>query len=940
MNKRVHRLVFDRKRGMYVPAAEHVRGAGKQSGGESRAVAAVIASLMAAMQPGLADAAQPIRPTVGTAANAYVNRTGNVPGAAGNLPQRSVARWAENYGTPVTLTYGDTTLTVGQEDRRVILNWDSFNIGQGYSVHFQQPVGGSALNKIWDANPTVILGKLTSTGEVILENTSGVFFGSTARVEAGRFVATALSLSKETYLKGIRAESDASVAVFGSNADTAKGVISIEAGAEVKALAGGDIMMIAPKVVNDGSITTTGGGQAILAAGQKVYLYSSSDPAQRGLLVSVDAFAEPVAAPDAVDPVVPLPAGTNGVENNGSIRAEKGSINLVGMTVRQNGALTATTAVKGQNGAIYLQASKTTNTAQAAKAAELGEVELTANSKTKVEIDTSGATQVDAETFYRSNIEILGKDVRIRGGALVEAKGGNIDVLATSSQQPAGGASALNDSGSSLVRDDATLVVESGAVIDASGVKNVQLDMSRNQMSGRLFKIELADAPVQRDGVLYRQTIQFDGRNAVTTGNTKGFYNAVKRTAQELSTKGGNVRLESTGNTVLADGATVDISGGNLKYQAGTISTSLVRRGDQLIALNKASADVKYDELLSSSQTLAVDGYVQGADAGSLSVAGGNLTYAGLSGVKAGVVVGPYQRNGQFASTGGYEGEPNNPHRSSRSSSLYQGQSKTLKNQPNLYASVRPQAGSIVVGQDFGSDVDAKQQFIQQIDVVRQRTSHVTSVPELHTEDADAFFASLPTVTQVSAQEVQNAGAGQLTVQADQVHVARDVKLDLGASGSFTANATQDVHVEGTIAAAGGTVNLRSYMADVHFDAGAVLDVSGMELDERSQNAQPGAVAVNGGNVTVRAGQSLLMDEGSAIDVSAGIWRTGKGTITKGNAGKIALKVNQTIAKVEVPVGDGVTRPAYDRHGELTLKGRLSGFDFNAGGTLELGGMR
>lgn len=942
MNKRVHRLVFDRNRGMYVPAAEHVRGAGKQSGGESRAVAAVIASLMAAMQPGLADAAQPIRPTVGTAANAYVNRTGNVPGAAGNLPQRSVARWAENHGAPVTLTYGDTTLTVGQEDRRVILNWESFNIGQGYSVHFQQPVGGSALNKIWDANPTVILGKLTSTGEVILENTSGVFFGSTARVEAGRFVATALSLSKETYLKGIRAESDASVAVFGSNADTAKGVISIEAGAEVKALAGGDIMMIAPKVVNDGAITTTGGGQSILAAGQKVYLYSSSDPAQRGLLVSVDAFAEPVAAPDAVDPVVPLPAGTNGVENNGSIRAEKGAINLVGMTVRQNGALTATTAIKGQNGAIYLQASKTTNTAQAAKAAELGEVELTANSKTKVEIDTSGATQVDAETFYRSNIEILGKDVRIRSGALVEAKGGNIDVLATRSQQPAGGASALNDSGSSLVKDDATLVVESGAVIDASGVKDVQLDMSRNQMSGRLFKIELADAPVQRDGVLYRQTIQFDGRNAVTTGNTKGFYNAVKRTAQELSTKGGNVRLESTGNTVLADGATVDISGGSLKYQAGTISTSLVRRGDQLIALNKASADVKYDELLSSSQTLAVDGYEQGADAGSLSVAGGNRTYAGLSGVKAGVVVGPYQRNGQFASTGGYEAEPNDPKRSSRSRSLYQGQSTVLKNQPNLYASLRPQSGTITIGQYHEEDLtkDTREQFLSQIDVVGQRTSNVIVVPEVHTDDADAFFASLPAITQVSALEVQNAGAGQLTVQADQVHVARDVKLDLGASGSFTANATQDVHVEGAIAAAGGTVNLRSYTADVHLDAGASLDVSGMEVDERSQSAKPGAVAINGGNVSIRAGQSLVMDDESAIDVSAGILRTGKGAITKGNAGKIALKVNQTVAVVDVPVSDGVTRKVYDRHGELTLKGTLSGFDFNAGGTLELGGMR
>ena len=120
-----------------------------------------------------------MRPRPGRLAN-------NLPGAAGNLPQRNVARWADNHGKPVDLQYGDTTLTINQEDRRVILNWDTFNIGAGYSVHFQQPIGGTALNKIWDTNPTVILGKLTATGEVILENTNGVFFGQTARVEAGR----------------------------------------------------------------------------------------------------------------------------------------------------------------------------------------------------------------------------------------------------------------------------------------------------------------------------------------------------------------------------------------------------------------------------------------------------------------------------------------------------------------------------------------------------------------------------------------------------------------------------------------------------------------------------------------------------------------------------------------------------------------------------------
>ncbi|HMZ51046.1 MAG TPA: serine hydroxymethyltransferase, partial [Candidatus Sumerlaeota bacterium] len=38
-------------------------------------------------------------------------------------------------------------------------------------------------------------------------------------------------------------------------------------------------------------------------------------------------------------------------------------------------------------------------------------------------------------------------------------------------------------------QDDATLIVERGASIDASGVRDVKLDMSRNQMSGQFFKI-------------------------------------------------------------------------------------------------------------------------------------------------------------------------------------------------------------------------------------------------------------------------------------------------------------------------------------------------------------------------------------------------------------------------------------------------------------------
>lgn len=939
MNKRVHRLVFDRKRGMRVPAAEHVRCAGKQAGGQTRAVAVAVASLLAATQAEVADAAQPIRPVVGNAAQAWSARTNNLPGAAGNLPQRNVARWADNYGKPVDLQYGDTTLTINQEDRRVILNWDTFNIGSGYSVHFQQPVGGSALNKIWDTNPTVILGKLTATGEVILENTNGVFFGQTARVEAGRFVATALSLSKEAYLKGIRAQTDGNTPVFGSDADKPKGVVSIEAGAEVKALAGGDVMMIAPKVVNEGSISATG-GQVVMAAGQKVYLYSSSDPAQRGLLVSVDGFVPPAAAPEGQPQPEVLPAGTNGIENSGVIRSEKGSINLVGMSIRQNGVLTATTAVKGENGAIYLQASKTSSAGSGMpKPADLGEVELTANSRTEVKLDASGATQKDAETFYRSNIQILGKDIRVRSGARIEAKGGNIDLLATENYQPAGSLSAL-DGGATFSQDDATLIVERGASIDASGVRDVKLDMSRNQMSGQFFKIELADSPVQRDGVLYRQKVQFDGRNAVTVGNTKGFYTAVERTVDELSTKGGNVRLNSTGNTVLADGAEVDVSGGSVRYQAGVISTSLLRRGDQLIALNNAQADVKYDQLISASQSLAVDGYVQGNDAGSLSIAGSHRTYAGLSGVRAGVVVGPYQRSGQFASRDGYKAEDNAPVRATASRSLYQGPSNLLMGNPSQYASLRPQAGLISIGFDYGDDANLKSQFLSQVNLVGARSAGIATVPEAHTLAGNAFFDALPESVQVSAQEVQQTGAGQLTLMADRVNVAPDVNLNLGASGAFVAQAKQDLTVSGRIEAAGGKVELRSYTGDVHLEGQASLDLAGTELDERGRSAGAQAVSVKGGEAVLQAGQSIEIDSGTQIDVSAGVWRNGKGAVAKGAAGSISLAANTSTETRAVVLEDGeTTRTVYPRHGHVLLNGQLSGFDFSSGGALSISGV-
>ena len=57
MNKHTHRLVFDRRRGMRVPAAEHARSAGKVAGGQTRAAVAVgVAGLFMETPPKPAEA--------------------------------------------------------------------------------------------------------------------------------------------------------------------------------------------------------------------------------------------------------------------------------------------------------------------------------------------------------------------------------------------------------------------------------------------------------------------------------------------------------------------------------------------------------------------------------------------------------------------------------------------------------------------------------------------------------------------------------------------------------------------------------------------------------------------------------------------------------------------------------------------------------------------
>lgn len=467
MNKHIHRLVFDRRRGMRVPAAEHARSAGKAASGQTRARAAagVVALVMAAGAQAQMVSVNPASisamgastrlsassmPSGALSAHRSVADMVSQVLASGrpNLPVFSSLYAGENKGVFDLPGVSDDgkIMTLLQKSGAIIVNWDSFDIGKGYTMRFVQPDGGRALNKVRGGDASLIDGVLQANGEVMIENGAGIIFGRNARVDVGSLVATALSIAQQ----GIGDMTDPNnpnalnlyrlrdgSAVFGGDENAKAGFVATEQGAVIQALPGGKVLMVAPRVVNKGLIESPE-GQTILAAGKTVYLFAPTDAAQRGLLVAVDNFSEDTLNAIKAEVQAAKDAGGTGlnedkavlgtVENvreggvyaSGLVRADKGTINLVGAAIRQKGQLTATTAVKDQNGGIFLSAMKDTfapNGSSYRVGKTLGTVELGADSITEVLPSAEGLVTADGsqvatqivEAVVRS--EVPGQDV-------------------------------------------------------------------------------------------------------------------------------------------------------------------------------------------------------------------------------------------------------------------------------------------------------------------------------------------------------------------------------------------------------------------------------------------------------------------------------------------------------------------------------------------------
>lgn len=788
-----------------------------------------------------------------------------------------------------------STMTINQATQRATLNWQSFNIGRDSTVRFNQPGPDAvALNRIYQNDASLILGRLSANGQVLLINQNGIVFGSGAQVDVNSLTVSTLDVSDEVFEQiGLTRVIDQGAGGAAFVGQSPEGKVIVEAGAELVVDNQGRVLLIGAQVINNGRIVAPE-GQVVLAASQdKVYLKASpsDDPSLRGLLVEVDTGGE--------------------VVNAGEIAAARGNVTLVGLAVNQSGRVSATTSVRA-NGSVRLLARdqarvERVGTENLAVANRTGTLSFGPNSLTAVLPETADtATAVDDQPQDRSRIEAMAATVHLRQGAAIEAPGGDVELVATRTpRSPVAPGAPVNDT---------RILIEQGARIDVSGSEGELLPAERNIVEVELRGNELQDAPVQRDGILRGERIKVDRRVGTPLANIDGALATTPRTIEERTSAGGDIRLSAEGDVVLQAGATLDFSGGQVAYEAGYIETTKLLSEGRVYDIGDADPGRLYEAVAGSVEVLSErwgvndaysifgagglstfsPSYVEGKDAGSLTI---RAPAAVLDGTLRGdSVAGPYQRAlPGVLGPGGAFARP---------------------------AGQKPLGGTLRLGTlagDYG---------------LQRAVRLAATVPPTLLGLDDPLPAGQAVALGVDA--LNGAGLERLEVNTLFDFIMEpEATLTLQPGGSLKVRALGDVDIGGRVRVAGGEIELlgASPASSLSLRGGARLDVSGLWVNDSPllESALPDtALALDGGLVELAAA-SLELARGALVDAGGGAWLDRDGAFTPGDGGRITLTAAEPSAPSPIAL-DGELR-AYALGGGGLLALEANAVRIGAGGT-------
>ncbi|MEQ8663859.1 MAG: filamentous hemagglutinin N-terminal domain-containing protein, partial [Gammaproteobacteria bacterium] len=211
-----------------------------------------------------------------------------------------------------------------------VLNWQSFSIGAGETTRFIQESAASAvLNRVVGGSSSEILGNLLSNGRVFLINEAGILIGRDAMVDTAGLVLSTLDIDDADFLGGrLQFAGDAS-----NGGITNHGYI--------KTAPGGEIILIAPRIVNEAQpgnpvsgLIESPEGELVLAAGTAITIASLDHP---------DITFE-VSAPE------------HEVVNLGRLLAAGGSVSVLAGTLHHSGEINADAITRDSAGNVVLAA--------------------------------------------------------------------------------------------------------------------------------------------------------------------------------------------------------------------------------------------------------------------------------------------------------------------------------------------------------------------------------------------------------------------------------------------------------------------------------------------------------------------------------------------------------------------------------------------------------
>lgn len=244
-------------------------------------------------------------------------------------------------------------MDVNQASRQASLDWDNFNVGSSAEVRFNQPDSKSvSFNRVLGSDPSVIAGKLSSNGRVVLTNAQGILFAPGSEVNVGSLVASALQNASGDFSTG--------TATF-----TGRGGNVVNQGT-ITAADAGHVVLLGARVSNEGLITANA-GKVLLGSGDAVRLDFAGDS-----LISLAVDASLVDAAVSNGGVIRVGEGlvvltakaasglaTAVVQTGGLIEAkglsrQGGTIRMDSSNVTVNGTLDAS-SVSAQGGEVYVR---------------------------------------------------------------------------------------------------------------------------------------------------------------------------------------------------------------------------------------------------------------------------------------------------------------------------------------------------------------------------------------------------------------------------------------------------------------------------------------------------------------------------------------------------------------------------------------------------------